>query len=315
MEIILTGAFLIDLASAGIRMAAPLLAAALGELFAERSGVLNIGVEGMMLMGALFAVFGSDVTGSPWGGVLAAVVVGGLMALIFAVVTVTLAADQVVTGVAINLLALGLSTYLFRLAYGLQGTMHRVPAFQPFPIPGLANIPVLGPVLFQHTPLVYLAFLLVPVSSFLLFRTMWGMALRSVGEHPRAADTTGVNVLRMRYVAVIAGGMLAGLAGSILTLSQLDVFVENVTAGRGYIALAAVVFGQWMPGGAMASTLLFGLAEAFQLRLQTISTGLPYQLLGTMPYVLTVLALIGVVGRARAPKVLGRPYLREGQRS
>jgi ABC-type uncharacterized transport system permease subunit len=314
MDIIFTSAFLIDLLAAGIRLAAPLLMVAIGELYTERSGVLNIGVEGIMLMGALFAVFGSDVTGSAWAGAAAALLSGAFFGLVFAVVTVSLLGDQVVTGTALNIFALGLSTYLFRLAYGLEGSTHRVAAFEPVQIPFLSNIPVLGPILFRHTLLVYLPFILVPISVFILFHTMWGLSLQSVGEHPRAADTMGVNVIGMRYTAIIIGGALAGLGGAVLSLSHLDIFVENLSAGRGFIALAAVIFGQWHPVGAMFSTLLFGIADALQLRLQTISSALPYQILATTPYVLTILALIGVVGRAYGPKALAVPYLREGSR-
>jgi|YNPNPStandDraft_1061719.scaffolds.fasta_scaffold22285_1 ABC-type uncharacterized transport system permease subunit len=313
MEIIFTADFLINMLSAGVRLAAPLLMAALGEIITERSGLLNIGIEGMLLLGALFAVFGSDVSGSPWIGALSAMLTGAIIGLIFAFITVTLAGDQVVTGTAINILALGLSTYLFRLAYGLEGFSHEVASFQPLALPVLSQIPFLGPILFRQTLLVYLAFLFVPLTAFFLFRTMWGLSLRAVGDHPRAAETMGINVIRTRYLAVTAGGMLAGLAGAILTLSHLNIFVENISAGRGFIALAAVVFGQWQPLGAMFSALLFGVADAFQLRLQTISKLLPYQLLATTPYILTVLALMGVVGRAFPPKALGTPYLREGR--
>ena len=313
MEVFLTSAFLINLFSAGIRLAAPLLMAALGEIITERSGILNIGIEGIILMGALFAVFGSDISGNPWVGAGTAILAGAVFGLIFGVITISLAGDQVVTGAAINILAVGLSTFLFRLAYGLEGATREVAGFEPLHIPVLSDIPIIGPILFQHSLLVYLAFLLVPVVSFIIFRTMWGLSLRSVGDHPRAADTMGVNVARMRYTAVTIGGMFAGLAGAILSLAHLNIFIENISAGRGFIALAAVIFGQWHPVGTMLSALLFGVADAFQLRLQAVSNFLPYQLVGILPYLLTVLALIGVVGRAYPPKSLTIPYLREGR--
>lgn len=315
MEIFLTSAFLISLFTAGIRLAAPILMAALGETIAQRGGLLNIGIEGIMLMGALFAVFGSDISGNAWIGVVSAILTGGIIGLLFAFISITLSGDQIVVGAAINIFSLGLSTYLFRLAYGLEGSIHRVAAFKVLRIPLLADIPLIGPIFFNHTILVYLAFLFVPLVYFILFRTMWGLSLRSVGEHPRAADTMGVNVVRMRYTAAIIGGMFAGLAGAILSLAHLDIFVENLTSGRGFIALAAVIFGQWNPIGVMFSALLFGIADALQLRLQTISNLLPYQLVSTTPYVLTVLALIGIVGRAYPPKSLAIPYLREEQES
>jgi general nucleoside transport system permease protein len=315
MEIIFTAAFMINLLSAGIRLAAPLLMAGLGEIITERSGILNIGIEGIMLMGALFAVFGADISGNAWAGAGASILAGAFFGLIFGAITISLSGDQVVTGAAINILAVGLSTFMFRQAYGLEGATREVTGFPPLHIPFLSEIPFIGPILFQHSLLVYLAFLLVPVTSFMIFRTMWGLSLRSVGDHPRASDTMGINVVRIRYLAVIVGGMFAGLAGAILSLSHLNIFIENISAGRGFIALAAVIFGQWNPVGTMFSALLFGIADAFQLRLQAISNFLPYQLVGILPYLLTVLALIGVVGRASPPKSLTIPYLREGQDS
>lgn len=312
METILTTSFLVGLLSAGIRLAAPILVAALGEIVSERSGLMNIGIEGMMLMGALFAVFGSDAAQNAWVGVLCALLIGAIMGLVFAFATVTLGCDQVVIGMSINIFALGITSYLFRLAYGLDGQTHTVPGFDPVQIPVLSNIPIIGPLFFQQTPLIYLSYLLVPVMAFILFRTMWGLALRANGDHPRAVDTMGINVIKNRYVAIIIGGALAGMAGSILSLSHMNVFVDNITAGRGYIALAAVIFGQWSPFGALFASMLFGIADALQLRLQQISTVIPYQIVATLPYVLTVIALVGIVKKASPPKSLGVPYLRDG---
>ncbi|HEX2978736.1 MAG TPA: ABC transporter permease [Anaerolineaceae bacterium] len=312
METILTTGFIVGLLSAGIRLAAPILVAALGETVAERSGLMNIGIEGMMLMGALFAVFGSDISQNAWVGVLFALLIGALMGLLFAFTTVTLLCDQVVIGMAINIFALGITSYLFRLAYGLNGQTHSVPAFDPVQIPFLSQIPIIGPIFFQQTILIYLSYLLVPVMSFLLFKTMWGLALRANGDHPRAVDTMGIDVIKNRYVAIMIGGAFAGLGGAILSLSHMNVFVDNITAGRGYIALAAVIFGQWSPLGALFSSLLFGVADATQLRLQQLSDVIPYQLVASLPYVLTVLALVGIIGKASPPKSLAVPYTRDG---
>lgn len=312
MDTILTTTFIVSLLAAGIRLAAPILVAALGEIFAERGGLMNIGIEGMMIIGALFAVFGSDLFQNAWMGVLSAILVGAIMGLIFAFTTVTLCCNQVVIGMAINIFALGITSYLFRLAYGLDGQTHSVPGFETLSITHLSDIPIIGPIVFQQTSLIYVSYLLVPIMAFILNKTMWGLALRANGDHPRAVDTMGINVIRNRYAAIIIGGAFAGLGGSILSLSHMNVFVDNITAGRGYIALAAVIFGQWSPVGALIASLLFGIADALQLRLQQISTVIPYQIISTLPYVLTVLALIGFVKKASPPKSLGVPYQRDG---
>lgn len=313
MDAFLTLTFWVGLLAAGLRLAAPILVAALGEIIAERSGSMNIGIEGMMLLGALLGVFGSDLSGSPWVGVLFSLLMGALLGLLFGFLTITLTCDQVVIGMAINVLGLGLSSYLFRLAYGLEGITTTVNSFKSVDIPFLSDIPVIGPIFFQQTVLVYLGYLLVPIISFILFKTMWGLSLRAIGDHPRAADTMGIKVFRDRYFAIIIGGALAGMAGSILSLSHMNVFADNISAGRGYIALAAVIFGQWSPTGAMLSALLFGTADALQLRLSQMSDVIPYQIVATLPYVLTILALIGVIGRARPPKALAIPYRRESK--
>lgn len=313
MDALLTLTFWVGLLAAGIRLAAPILVAALGEIIAERSGSMNIGIEGMMLMGALLGVFGSDISGNPWIGVMFSLLMGAILGLLFGFLTITLACDQVVIGMAINVLGLGLSSYLFRLAYGLEGITTTVNSFKAINIPVLSSIPVIGPIFFQQTVLVYLGYLLVPITSFILFKTMWGLSLRAIGDHPRAADTMGIKVFRDRYFAIMIGGALAGMAGSILSLSHMNVFADNISAGRGYIALAAVIFGQWSPTGAMLSALLFGTADALQLRLSQMSDVIPYQIVATLPYVLTILALIGVIGRARPPKALAIPYRRESK--
>jgi ABC-type uncharacterized transport system permease subunit len=310
VEIFASSEFWINFLQSIIRLGTPLLLAGLGEVVVERSGVINIGMEGMMMAGALFAVFGSDFTGNPWIGVLAAGLIGAVVGLIFAFVTVTLAGDQIVSGTAINIFSLGMTTYLFRLVWGVKGVLHTVPKFDSVKIPLLGNIPVIGPGLFEQSPLIYLAFVLVPLVSLLLFRTMLGLSLRSVGEHPRAADTVGINVIRTRYLAIIFGGVMAGIAGSVLTISNTNSFLEGISSGRGFITLAAVIFGNWTPVGVMLASLFFGSANAVVVQFLVLNSTIPYQIVGTLPYVLTILALVGVVGKAKGPKALATPYLR-----
>lgn len=311
MEIILSLPFLVDFLSATVRLATPLALAASGEIIAERSGVLNIGLEGMMLTGAFFAVVGSYFTGSPWWGLVCALVAGGLMGLLLAFLSVTLRADQIVSGVGINLLALGLTGVLFKVLFKHSGLPTQVNALAPWRIPLLERIPILGPILFQQIPLVYLAFLLVLLLHVFLLHTEWGLALRAVGEHPRAADTVGINIYLVRYLSVMVCGMLAGLGGAVLSVGHLNAFVENMTAGRGFIALAAVIFGKWNPWGVLGASLLFGAADAMQLRLQALGFQVPYQFLLMAPYIVTLLALVGLVGRAIGPAALTINYSKD----
>ena len=300
--------------NAGVRLATPILFAALGGILSERSGVINIGLEGMMLVGAFAAVAGARALGSPWLGLLVALAAGGALALVHAFVCVTLGANQIVSGVAINLIALGVTGFLFRVLFGVTSEPVRVQPFTPLPIPGLSQVPFLGRALFEQIPLVYIALLLVPALTWLLFHTTWGLQIRAVGEHPRAADTVGINVYRVRYLCIVAGGMLAGAGGTVLSLGQLNFFMENMTGGRGFIALAALIFGRWNPWGTLVATLLFGLADALQLRVQAFDLRIvPFHLLLMLPYVLPLLALAGFVGRSIAPAASGQPYLKDGE--
>lgn len=310
-DFLLSTGFWIELLSSGLRLGAPILIAALGEIIAERSGVINIGMEGMILVGALFAVFTSDITRSPYIAILGGMAAAAVIALIFAFITITLASDQIITGTAINIMILGLTSYLFRLAWGLEGITRTVPAFTRVAIPILSEIPVIGQIFFRQTIMVYGIYLTVPIFYFLIYRTQWGLTLRSVGEHPRAADTVGISVTRTRYLAVIIGGMMSGVAGAALSLSNANLFAEGMSAGRGFMALAAVIFAQWNPYGAALACFFFGSADALAVRLQLFSRVLPYQIFATLPYLLTILALIGIVGRARPPRALATPYLRE----
>ncbi len=301
--------FLIGVLAAGVRLATPILLAAVGEIFAERSGILKISIEGEMLIGALCGFLGTFYLKNLWFGIVIGMVSAALYSLIAGVFSITLKVDQAITGITLNILALGLTSFVYRF---ILGTSFIPPSITPLgilKIPFLSSIPVLGPILFQQNIIVYLTFfILIPFSTFMLFKTTFGLNVRAVGEYPLAADTMGIHVYKTRYVCVVVGGLLAGLGGAFMTLAQLNMFTENMTAGRGFIALAAVIFGRWHPVGAMVATLLFGVADALQLRLQALGVNVPYQFLLMLPYVLTIIALVGVVKRTNAPAALAAPY-------
>ncbi len=308
--------FTVALFASTIRSATPLLLAALGGIFSERSGIVNIALEGIMLTGAFFAMLFSYM-GNQWGlpdwasawlGVLAAVFFGYLISMIHAIVSIRYQADQIVSGVAINILALGLTGFLLQRIFNISGNSPSVPSLGAWPIPGLSQIPILGPIFFNQPPVVYLALIAVPITAFVLFRTPLGLRLRSVGEHPKAADTMGINVFRLRYLGVALSGVLAGLAGAYLSIGQLNIFAENMTNGRGFIALAAVIFGKWNPWGAFGACLLFGLADAIQISLQNAGVNIPSEFLLMFPYILTLIALAGFIGRSNPPAAVGVPY-------
>jgi simple sugar transport system permease protein len=304
-----------------LREATPLTLAALGGVISERSGVVNIAMEGMMLTGAFFGVFFAVLFHNAAIGLLAAVLTGGVISILHAVSAIRFKADQIISGMAINLIALGLTSYLLQSVYGVNGTPP--PCVPPVPcnkgdlrtipdwsIPLLHKIPALGAILFQQNPIVYLMLASVVLVNFLLFRTTLGLRIRAVGEHPRAADTAGINVQGLRYFTVISSGLLSGLAGGYLSLAAADSFSENMTSGRGFIALAAMIFGKWTPFGAFGACLLFGFGQALYDSLAN-SSG-PIQnyspLVATFPYVLTIVALAGFIGRAIPPAADGIPY-------
>lgn len=293
-------------------MATPIGLAAMGGVLSERSGVLNIGLEGMMLTGALAGAMGSYFVGGPWIGTLAALVAGAVLGVVLAYLTVTLGANQIVTGVGINLFALGFTTFIERVVLRPAG-IEAVPSFAQLSSPGLRAIPLLGSLLANLTPLVLVAIVFAPILAVFLYRTPWGLALRATGEVPRAADTAGVSVFLVRYMAVAASGALAGMGGAFLSLGQLNLFSENMTAGRGFIALAAVILGKWNPVGALAAAFLFGAAEALQLFVQSYGLGVPYQIPTMLPYVLALAVLAGFVSRAIPPAAEGIPYRQEEQ--
>ena len=305
-----TEAVLIGILTSGIRLATPYLFASIGEMFGQRSGVLNLGVEGMMLMGAFAAFYATLTTGNPWLGLLASILVGALMGLAMAVISVTFQAEQGISGIGVYLFGLGMSELLFKK---LLGTVETVSGFRPLPIPVLSKIPFIGPILFEQSAMVYLAYLLVPVAWFVLYRTTFGLKIRAVGENPAAADALGVSVNRTRYMTVTLGGILAGVAGASLSIALLNVFQQNLTSGIGFIAVALVYFGGWRPYGVLFGALLFSLVNALQLWIQALNIPIPFdasELLIMMPYLLTILVLIFSAGRTRKPSALGSVYER-----
>ncbi len=293
-----------------LRTCVPILFAALGLLMMSRSGLTNIGAEGIMLMSALFAVVGSYYFESSWMGLAFAMATGALMGLFFAFLTVTLQANQIVVGAAFNILGSGLTVILNRIIFGLSDTAINVDSFENVSIPVLSEIPFLGEVLFSQKMPVYIAFAAVPIISYYLFKTPMGLNLRSVGENPKAADTLGINVYGVRYKASAIGGMLMGLGGAFLSTGLLTFFSEDMTAGRGYIALAAVIFGKYKPVGVMFASMLFAAGTVIANALQAANSIIPYNFLVMIPYVLTILALAGFAGRAVAPAAAGKPYKR-----
>lgn len=298
-------ALVVGFLAAAVRIATPLLFAALGETLAERGGVLNLGLEGAMLAGALGAALGAA-AGGPWTGVLAAMVAAVAVTALFAAVAVGAGANQAIAGTATTLLAVGLTGAVYRRTIGAAGAEAALPTLAAAPVPGLAAIPVLGPALFAQPVLVYLAYGVVPIVWWVLFRTRWGLGLRAAGESVAAARAAGVAVRRTRLLAVLVGGALAGLGGASLVLAQVGTFTERMTAGRGFVAIAIVVLGRWHPVGVAAAALLFGVASALQFVFQALGPAVPYQLFLMLPYLLALLALAGAVGRARGPAELGR---------
>ncbi len=311
MKEIFSIGFLVGFFSATLRMATPLIIATLGETFSERSGILNLGIEGTMLFGSLSAFLVAYKTNSLWLGVIAAVISGILLSIIMAYMTVTLGVSQHVSGLGVTLFASGLSLFVYRQVIGSPSIPPTIQTFSTIPIIGLSKIPFIGQVLFNQYFLTYLAIILVPVCGFILFKTNFGLSLRSVGENPESADALGINVYKTRYIALIIAGGLMGLAGSFFTLAYFNMFLYGIVGGRGWVSIALVIFANWTPSRVLLGALLFGGVDAFQLRLQAIGFRIPYQFLLMMPYLLTIIVLVLVARRASYPASLLKPYRRE----
>jgi len=310
MSELLQPVVLIGILTGTIRFATPYLYASIGEMFAQRSGVVNLGVDGIMLMGAFagfFVALNVAGTGGLWLGLLAAAIVGLLMGLLMSVISVTLKAEQGISGIGLYIFGLGLSSLLFRVTIG---TVKTIEGFKPAPIPVLSSLPGVGPILFSNSIVVYGAFLLVPIAWFVLERTTWGLKIKAVGQSPAAADSLGVSVNRVRYVCVCLGGALAGLAGASMSLSLVNLFQDNLTAGLGFIAVALVYFGGWRPLGILIGALLFSTINSLQLFMQVLKVGISPDLANMLPYIITIIALMFPINRARQPAALNKPFER-----
>lgn len=299
----------VGLFAAALRMATPIVFASLGGIFSERVGIINVGLEGMMLTGAFSGVAVTFFTGNPWLGVLAAILAGGLLGLLHGLLTVKFIGNQIVSGTGINIFALGFTAYMSQILWGSRGASETVQGLNAVSIPLLKDIPIIGEIIGTHTPLVYLMLIIMVLCYIVLFKTPFGLRIRAVGENPAASDTAGIDVFRIKYLCVMMSGMLAGLGGAFLSLGHLSLFVWGMTGGRGFIALAAMIFGKWMPFGAFGASLLFGFADALQMRLQALGL-LPPQIILTIPYIVTIAVLAGVVGRATPPSNY-KPYSKE----
>ena len=305
MTEIFSATVIIGILTSGIRLATPYLYAAIGETFGQRSGVLNLGVEGQMLLGAFVSFYIAFTTENLWLGILGAMAVGALMGLAMAYVTVNLHAEQGISGIGFYLFGLGMSELLFKM---LLGTVETVKGFPVLPVPWLGDIPVIGRIFFQQNILVYIAFLLVPTAWFVLNKTTLGLKIRSVGENPEAADSLGVSVARVRYFTIILGGTLSGVAGASMSIALLNVFQQNMTSGLGFIAVALVYFGAWRAWGVLAGALLFSMVNSLQLWMQVLNVPIPSDIAVMLPYILTIIVLVVSVSRVRSPSALTKPF-------
>ena len=300
---------LVGMLGSSLVRATPIALAALCGVMSERCGVVNIAIEGIMLSSALAAVVAGTMTHNLYIGLLVAMLTGGLLATVHAVLSISLKVDQIVSGTAINIFAAGATSFIAaRFLEKNIDKLNNSGTFPILPIPLLSKIPLLGPILFENGLIVYLALILAVLIHFMLFYTPWGLRTRAVGEHPRAADTLGINVYLVRYVNVILGGMVAGVGGAYFTIGSVGRFDEIMTAGKGFIGLAAMIFGKWNPFGAFASSLIFGFADSLQVKLQILRVPIPSEFLLMAPYIVTMVVLAGVVGRARMPAADGQPY-------
>jgi len=292
--------------------ATPIALAALSGIYSERSGVVNIGIEGMMLFGSFFSVVFASITQNMFVGVFAGILAGMVLGGLHAVLSIKYKVNQIISGAGIIILALGLTSYLQRSVLNTFTELNQPgPAIAALPIPWLWKIPVLGPVFFNLSPIIYTLFVLLIVTQILMNKTRWGLRVRSVGEHPKAADTLGINVFRIRYISVLISGAIAGLAGSYMSIGAAGRFNEGMTAGKGFLGLAAMIFGNWNPFGAFAGSLIFGFFDSWQEKLSLLQVGIPVDLLGMAPYIATMVVLAGFIGRSRMPAADGQPYEKE----
>lgn len=302
---------LIGLLTQTLQRSVPITFGALSGILCERSGVVNIAIEGMLLTGAFTGAVAASIAGNVWVGVIAAVIVGGLLGLLLGVLAIRYLVDQIIAGTVINIFAAGLTAYLASKLLIDSPELNQPPRFLPDKIPGLGDVPILGPLFFNNTFFVYAMFFLIIVIQLALFHTRWGLRVRAVGEHPIAAETVGIDVIRTRYINVLLGGMVAGFGGAYFTLGSTGSFDKGMTAGKGFIGLAAMIFGGWTPVGAFFASLIFGFADALQNRLSILNVGIPSDILLMLPYIVTIAAVAGLVGRVRAPAADGRPFKRE----
>ncbi|HKP51701.1 MAG TPA: ABC transporter permease [Chloroflexia bacterium] len=299
----------VDMLARTVRLATPIALGALAGILCERSGVINIAIEGVMLTGACVGYIVALLTTNSWVGLTAAMAAGGLTVMLLAALAIRFKTDQIIAGTVINILAVGVTGVLRNdLILGMQSSGYIGSSLPHMPIPVLSGIPIIGPVLFSHQPIAYAMLILVPLLSLLLFRTAWGLRTRAIGEHPRAADTMGINVNRLRYLNVFISGLVAGLAGAWFSLEATFSFDDKMTNGKGFIALAAMIFGKWTPFGAVGGAVTFSSADALQIKIQGYNFDLPSQFLQMMPYIITIVVLAGVIGRARPPAAVGKPY-------
>ena len=302
----------VSLLQGSLEASIPLILGALSGLLCERSGVINIAIEGQFLVAAFFGAMVGSATGNLWLGLIAGAIAGGVIGLILAVFTITYKADQIIVGVVLDAFALGLTTFfLLSILVPNQTKLNSPSVFGPIPIPLLDKIPIVGPLLFNQNIMVYLTVIILIAVQVALFQTRWGLRVRAVGEHPRAAETVGIKVLRVRYRNVILGGLVAGIGGASFTIGSTGQFAHNMTAGLGYIALAAMIFGRWRPFGALGAALLFGFSDALQFTLSVLNVPIPSAFLSMFPYLATILAVAGLVGRVMPPAADGQPYSRE----
>lgn len=300
-----------DLLIATVRMAIPLIFIALGEVYGQRAGMVNIGLEGLAAIGSLVGFLVCFESGSTWLGILCGTLTGVIVNLIYAFATVSLCANHTVLGMAINIFAPALASFIYRVYFGSGSELSQINLMRDVNIPGLKDIPFLGKLLFGQKPMVYVAFALLILTSIFFNRTKAGLNYKSVGEHPQASATLGIDVVKVKYIGCIICGALAGMGGAYLTTCYSNTYIEGNVAGRGFIALAAVIFGRWSAGGVLLASLFFGFCDALQIRLQVASVGIPYQFFQMIPYMATIIVLTVLGGKKAGPKANGQPYRRE----